>query len=223
MQLQRLIGNQAVQRLARRQNVQRDPVVLDPVVVTAADTRVEPGTQVGTAVVYEHEVKVNGTLPWRYNNPGSLRYWGQHRNELKDNMYPKVGLNQLAIFPTEEIGGAVKQDNLRGSHYRDLTIDKAFSIGNYLGSGDNEEHYKSVLERELKDLGITRRSVLNTFIFDEQKKDRLLAAISVAEGSGGTAVSKVYGPGLVYTCAGKGKDAEKYTKMLGCPSTSKPE
>ena len=76
MQLQRLIGNQAVQRLARRQNVQRDPVVLDPVVVTAADTRVEPGTQVGTAVVYEHEVKVNGTLPWRYNNPGSLRYWG---------------------------------------------------------------------------------------------------------------------------------------------------
>ena len=126
-----------------------------------------------------HKIKYyNGTLSWRNNNPGNLKYgpFAKARGALGS------GSGGHAIFPTYWVGRAAMKDLLFGkdSNYINLTLEKA--IARYAPSSDRKARnrpktYARFLSRET---GVPMNKVLADCT--EEEKEKLLKKMIVYEG-----------------------------------------
>ena len=112
-----------------------------------------------------------GTIAWRNNNPGCIRYTD------KTAKMGAIGIaNNFAIFPDEATGMRAIRTLLLSDSYRNLTIDAA--INKYAPSHENNtEHYISVLCRKVNLPRTTKLCDMN-----EEQLDCIVKTIRKIEG-----------------------------------------
>ena len=85
--------------------------------------------------------RIGGSIAWRNNNPGCIRYY-------RDNGNGAIGsANRFAIFPDEETGMRAIKLLLLSSSYRNLTIRNAICIYAPPHENDTERYINSLCAR----------------------------------------------------------------------------
>jgi hypothetical protein len=117
------------------------------------------------------EVRNGGTRAWRNNNPGNIR------SGSFANRHGAIGsAGGMAVFPDEATGEAAQRALLRGSTYRDLTVDQA--IARRSPPNENDTAHTQLLVRQFSGLsGKERIRDLN-----KDQLNRLSIAIRRTEG-----------------------------------------
>lgn len=118
-------------------------------------------------------VRENGTLPWRNNNPGALRYteFTKHYGAIGK------GSRNFAVFPTREAGILALKALLQSDSYKKLRLGRAIEI--FAPEIENDtEAYKRKVHR-LTGIRLTKR----LYELSNEEFERVVAAIIRLEGS----------------------------------------
>lgn len=118
----------------------------------------------------------NGTVAWRNNNPGNLKYSDFSKE------HGAIGheeTNNLAIFPTIEIGKNAQKDLLFGANsvYLNMSLEKA--ITRYAPKEDNNNP-KEYINFVTKKANISKTIILNKL--NDWQKENMLEAMRTIEG-----------------------------------------
>jgi hypothetical protein len=101
------------------------------------------------------EIRQGGTLTWRDNNPGNLRYAPNQEIGHNDSQS-----GRFAIFENPGLGAATQDRVLFGPNYRDLSIsDTLYKYAPPSDNNDTEAYIADVTRRS----GLDRSMILNTF------------------------------------------------------------
>jgi len=148
-------------------------------------------------VVYDNEVRVEGSRAWRTNNPGNLEY---HQFARDHGAIGPDGRN--AVFPDEQTGAEAIAALLQTNTYQLLTIREA--ITRYAPPDENDtEDYINTIRRQTGLDPNTRMSSLTP-----NQLMSVVRTIRVVEG---------WRPGQVYTCANSNTPALTWIHdLLGC-------
>lgn len=118
-------------------------------------------------------VRENGTLPWRNNNPGALKYTEFTRK------YGAIGRGNrnFAVFPTREAGIVALKALLQSDSYKNLRLGRAIEI--FAPDTENDtEAYKRKVNR-LTGVRLTKR----LYELNNDEFERVVSAIIRLEGS----------------------------------------
>lgn len=112
-----------------------------------------------------------GTVAWRNNNPGCIRY-----SQQAVEMGATGKSSGFAVFPDEETGTQAIATLLRSDNYRDLTITAAI----YKYAPPHENNTTKYINNLCNMVGVSRSTRLHTL--DDKQMERVVAAIRVIEG-----------------------------------------
>lgn len=112
-----------------------------------------------------------GTVAWRNNNPGCIRY---SRQAVEMGATGKS--SGFAVFPDEETGTQAIATLLRSDNYRNLTITAAI----YKYAPPHENNTIKYINNLCNMVGVSRNTRLHTL--NDKQMERVVAAIRVIEG-----------------------------------------
>jgi hypothetical protein len=123
------------------------------------------------------EIRQGGTLTWRDNNPGNLRYAPNQEIGHNDSQS-----GRFAIFDSPKVGSDAQTDQLFAPKYGNLTIAERMAgngtLKGYAPSSENDtEAYISDIERRT---GLDRSTVLNSL--SNTQRAAFVGAIQAREG-----------------------------------------
>lgn len=144
-----------------------------------ATTVADPGLEVFAGgkryIIFEDEVRSDGTISWRARNPGNIRSGDKY------GAYPGKKANtksagSFAVFPDEQTGFEAIKAVLKG--YGNVTVAKAMSKYAPAGDGDNDpdRYARSVA----KDMGVSVDT--NVQDLDDAQMETFAEAIKKVEG-----------------------------------------
>ena len=118
-------------------------------------------------------VRENGTLPWRNNNPGALKYG----NFAKKYGAIGKGNRNFAVFPTKEMGLRALKALLQTDFYKKLTVGGAIEV-----FAPRHENNTDRYKRRIKGLtGVSLSKRLRDL--SDSEFERVISAIITLEGS----------------------------------------
>ena len=112
-----------------------------------------------------------GTVAWRNNNPGCIRY-----SQQAVKMGATGKSSGFAVFPDEETGTQAIATLLRSDNYRNLTITAAI----YKYAPPHENNTIKYINNLCNMVGVSRNTKLHTL--NDKQMERVVAAIRVIEG-----------------------------------------
>lgn len=132
----------------------------------------------GYLIVQTNQGKIklsNGTLAWRNNNPGNIKY-GPF---AKENGAIGEGGQDLAVFPTYEDGEAAQIKLLFGedSSYKNLTLQQAIYKYAPTSDGNDPKEYTNFVAKKS---GISKTMIMGKLTKEKQKA--LVDAMHIIEG-----------------------------------------
>ena len=126
----------------------------------------------------------NGTIAWRNNNPGNLKYG----NFSKANGAIGTGVADLAVFPTLEIGEKAQIELLFGENsiYKNLTLQETINKYAPKYDGNDPKEYANYVSRKA---GIAK--TMNISKLNSSQRKAMVQAMRTIEGFEVGKVSKV--------------------------------
>ncbi|MBE9571484.1 MAG: hypothetical protein IMF11_12715 [Proteobacteria bacterium] len=158
-------------------------------------------------VVYDNEVRVGGTRPWRNNNPGGLTKHPKFKNgSIGDD-------GKFWIYPNPKTGMQALREEFQ-EYLKKMTIRSAITAHAPPNENPTEEYIKHVVEHinRKKTKSDVEGDVKDTTPIKNLKSpqmEALLEGITIEEGWTNVSVPK-----RTYTCA---KDTpQRFRTLLGC-------
>ena len=160
------------------------------VAVAAQPTKITKVISYGNGVLTvemddgNHYKREGGTLAWRGQNPGNIRYG----DFAKSQGAVGSGYDGMSVFPTIDVGKSAMKELLFGnnSRYLDLSIKRAMSIYAPDYDGNDSSAYAAFVCKAAR---LSNIKALRQLTGEE--RDRMLAAMQRMEGNKVGTVTKV--------------------------------
>ena len=146
-----------------------------PAATGAADPGLEVFTNGKRYIIFEDEVRSDGTISWRARNPGNIRS-GEKYGAYAGKKANTKSAGSFAVFPDESTGFEAIKTVLKG--YGNVTIAKAMS--KYAPAGDGANDPDAYARKVAKDMGVPVTTSVQDL--DDGQMETFAEAIKHVEG-----------------------------------------